>query len=82
MESFRQTFCRQAVKAGLPASFTPHDLRHVFASVALANGIPVTDVSRYLGHRSVDMTFRIYSHFIPSSFETARKVLDEQWSDA
>jgi integrase len=30
--------------AGLPASFTPHSLRHVFASVALANGVPLTDV--------------------------------------
>jgi integrase len=82
MGTFRETFSRQAAKAGLPPSFTPHDLRHVFASVALANGIPVTDVSRFLGHRSVDMTFRIYSHFIPSSFETARNVLDAQWTDA
>jgi integrase len=82
MPSFRETFSHRAGLIGLPASFTPHDLRHVFASVALANGIPVTDVSRYLGHRSVDLTYRIYSHFIPSSFETARKVLDTQWAEA
>ena len=78
--SFRRTFMRKAKLAGLPPSFTPHDLRHVFASVALAGGVPVTDVSRYLGHRSVDMTYRVYSHFIPSSLETARNVLDQQWA--
>src|SRR5258708_2406953 len=82
MEPLRQTFMRQAKTAGLPPSFTPHDLRHVFASVALANGVPVTDVSRYLGHRSVDMTYRIYSHFIPSSFQLARNVLDAEWDAA
>ena len=82
MESFRQTFARHAKAAQLPESFTPHDLRHVFASVALAGGVPVTDVSRYLGHRSVDLTYRIYSHFIPSSLDTARNVLDSQWAAA
>jgi integrase len=80
--SFRQSFMRAAKTAGLPESFTPHDLRHVWASVTLARGVPVTDVSRYLGHRSVDLTYRIYSHFIPSSFDTARKVLDEEWGAA
>jgi len=65
-----------AGKADLPPEFSPHDLRHVFASVALARGIPITDVSRWLGHRSVDMTFRIYSHFVPDAFERGRDVLD------
>lgn len=79
-EAFRQSFGRAAEKTGLPDGFTPHDLRHVWASVTLARGVPVTDVSRYLGHRSVDLTYRIYSHFIPSSFDTARKVLDDEWA--
>ncbi|MGH3828773.1 MAG: tyrosine-type recombinase/integrase [Pseudonocardiaceae bacterium] len=78
-EALRQSFMRAATKIKLPDSFTPHDLRHVWASITLARGVPVTDVSRYLGHRSVDLTYRIYSHFIPSSFDTARKVLDEEW---
>jgi integrase len=78
--TFGHTFARAAKAAGLPEGFTPHDLRHVWASVTLARSIPVTDVSRYLGHKSVDLTFRIYSHFVPSSFDTARKVLDEEWA--
>jgi integrase len=41
---FRPVFTAARKVAGLPASFTPHSLRHVFASVALANGVPLTDV--------------------------------------
>jgi integrase len=76
----RESFTAGAKKAGLPPQFTPHDLRHVFASVALSNGIPVTDVSRWLGHRSVDTTFRIYSHFVPDAFERGRDVLDADFN--
>jgi integrase len=52
----------------------------VFASVALSNGVPITDVSRWLGHRSVDTTFKIYSHFVPGAFERGQAVLDQEFS--
>lgn len=77
----RTQFMSAAKAAGLPRKFTPHDLRHVFASVALSNGVPITDVSRWLGHRSVDTTFKIYSHFVPDAFERGRDVLDREFSD-
>lgn len=77
----RASFARAAKKASLPPEFTPHDLRHVFASVALSNGIPITDVSRWLGHRSVDTTFRIYSHFVPDAFERGRDILDREFTN-
>ncbi len=32
----------------------PHSLRHLYASTALAEGIPITEVSRWLGHFSGD----------------------------
>lgn len=38
-------------KADLPPEFIPHSLRHCFASAALARVIPITEVSRWLGHR-------------------------------
>ena len=79
---FGHAFRKAAGKAGLPG-FHPHSLRHVFASVALENGIPITSVSRWLGHRSIEVTFRIYSHFVPDSFDTAAEVLQaeyELWS--
>jgi len=41
-----------------------HGLRHTFASIALQEGVPVTVVSKYLGHASVTMTFDVYSHAV------------------
>ncbi len=77
--TYYESFIKRRDKVGLPSEFTPHDLRHVFASVALSNNIPITDVSRWLGHTSVDMTYRIYSHFCPNAFERARDVLDDEF---
>lgn len=80
--TFSQRFRRAADTAGL-TSFRAHDLRHVFASVALSSGLPITDVSRFLGHRSIEITYRIYSHYVPDSFGRATEILDqeyEKWS--
>jgi len=63
--------------AGLPGKFTCHWLRHMWASDLLGHGVPITDVSRWLGHRSIEMTFSVYSHFIPVSFDRARNILDK-----
>jgi integrase len=67
-------------KAAIPASFTPHSLRHVFASVALRNGIPITDVSKWLGHASIQTTYSFYGHLIPASWDAARAVLDQEYN--
>jgi integrase len=66
--------------AGIPDGFTPHSLRHVFASVCLANGVPITDVAKWLGHRNINVTYSIYGHLVPSAVGRARQVLDEEWS--
>ncbi len=44
-----------------------HTLRHTFATTLLANGVPITDVSRALGHARVSTTLDIYSHAIPEN---------------
>jgi len=64
-------------RAGLPEEFIPHALRHCYASNALANGIPITEVSRWLGHKSIEVTHRIYGHLVPASMERARAILDD-----
>jgi integrase len=43
-------------RAGLPTSTKFHDLRHSAATLALAHGVPLFDVSRMLGHASVSTT--------------------------
>jgi integrase len=42
----------------------------------LAEGIPITEVSRWLGHKSIEVTHQIYVHLVPSSFDRARTALD------
>ena len=58
-------FMNAAGKARIPAGFTPHSLRHAFASAMLSKGVPITDVAHWLGHRDVRVTYRIYGHLVP-----------------
>ncbi len=75
--TYNEDFERAAGKAGLPPEFIPHTLRHCFASISLAHGIPITEVSRWLGHKSIEVTHQIYGHLVPSSWDRARAVLDD-----
>ena len=74
--SYQEDFQRAAAGAGLPPEFIPHSLRHLYASTGLAEGIPITEVSRWLGHKSIEVTHQIYGHLVPSSFDRARAILD------
>lgn len=40
---------------------TPHVLRHTTATLALANGMPIEEISKLLGHEKIDTTM-IYAH--------------------
>jgi integrase len=42
----------------------PHDLRHRYASVKIAEGVPVTTVAAQLGHSRNSMTLDTYSHVL------------------
>ncbi|MBX5493590.1 MAG: site-specific integrase [Chloroflexi bacterium] len=57
----RQAVARLARRAGL-APVCPHVLRHTHASLALAGGAPLAEVSRVLGHASVAITAGTYAH--------------------
>lgn len=50
-----------AARAGLP-HLRFHDLRHTFASLALAAGFKPYEVSRWMGHASVTATDTAYGH--------------------
>ncbi len=68
--------------AGLSADTTFHDLRHTFASTALAEGVPISEVSRWLGHRSITTTVDLYGHLVPEASGRARDALDRAFSQA
>jgi hypothetical protein len=48
-----------------------HDVRHSYATAALAAGIPAKIVSERLGHANVQITLDTYSHVIPGLDEQA-----------
>ena len=43
-----------------------HSFRHTFASLLLADRVPVPEVSHRLGHKNPKITMETYAHFIPS----------------
>jgi len=57
-------FERLARAAGLP-KIRLHDVRHSYASAALAAGIPAKVVSERLGHATIQITLDTYSHVLP-----------------
>ncbi|WP_228717993.1 tyrosine-type recombinase/integrase [Kitasatospora acidiphila] len=60
----------------IPEGMVMYGLRHFFASNCLGNNIPITDVAEWMGHRSIDVTFKIYRHLMPGSIGRAAQVLD------
>jgi integrase len=60
-------FERSRAKAGLK-DVRIHDLRHTYASKLIKRGVPILNVSRLLGHQTIDMTMR-YAHLAPDSLD-------------
>ncbi|MFE6229358.1 tyrosine-type recombinase/integrase [Streptomyces sp. NPDC057854] len=53
-----------------------YSFRHYFASNALGSGIPITDVAEWMGHKSIEETYRTYRHLMPGSITKAARILD------
>jgi integrase len=63
---YNRQIWKPAIKAaGLMMDTTFHDLRHTFASTALAEGVPISEVSCWLGHKSITTTVDL-RHYILS----------------
>ena len=48
-----------------------HDLRHTFATTALANGMDIKTLSAIIGHNSAETTLNIYTHITDEMQRTA-----------
>lgn len=55
------SFKRFITAAGLPA-ITLHGLRHTFATLASAQGVPLFDIGKAMGHSTPSTTGKIYTH--------------------
>lgn len=59
---------------------TLHSLRHTNATLQLAAGVPITTVSKRLGHSNTATTGRVYAHAIKSADDNAADKLDDLFS--
>jgi len=73
----RKVMRRVLKKAALPLHFTPHCLRHTYASLMLQQGEPITYVQRQLGHASIQLTGDTYGKWLPMGNKAAVDRLDE-----
>jgi integrase len=61
----RQVFHQVLNAAGLPGHFTPHGLRHTFASLLLQRGEAPVWVQQQLGHASYSLRVDTYARWLP-----------------
>jgi integrase len=54
-----------------------HDLRHTYATLRIAKGDNIQDVSNQLGHHSVKLTLDVYSHWMPGKKKAEVDALDD-----
>ena len=64
-EAVRRHLHSDAKKAGVP-EIRIHDLRHSHASLLISHGVPITAISKRLGHSTVQQTLQTYSHMMPT----------------
>jgi integrase len=53
-----------------------HALRHTYASLLLAEGVPLHEVSRSLGHSNIQTTMDIYGHLYEEGNDRAAEAID------
>ena len=59
-----QWYFSKAVKESGVTPIRIHDLRHSFASNAIAAGCNIVAVSKYLGHSNINITLSVYAHLL------------------
>jgi integrase len=69
-DSFSVRFGKLATLVGLKG-FRLHDMRHAFATLTLADGASVREVSDLLGHSSKALTLSTYAHAMPGGGQAA-----------
>ena len=77
-DSFTRTVADLGLNEGISDSRQKvvfHTLRHTFASWLVQRGVPLYNVSKLMGHRSLQMTMR-YAHLAPDSQKSAAMMLN------
>jgi integrase len=58
-----------------PRPISPHALRHTYATLRIAKGDNIVDVSKQLGHKNIKITLDTYTHWVP--MEEYQQQVDE-----
>ena len=57
--------------------FTPHGLRHTFATNCIEKGMRPKTLQKILGHNSLQMTMDLYCHVTNSTLKEEMQLIDE-----
>jgi len=74
------TTCVTDRAAKFGGTWSPHDLRHLYASTLEQGGVPLRTVQEVMGHAPRGVT-GIYSHVQPHTLDMIRPVLEACWLD-
>ena len=69
-----QTLRKHAKLAGINKHITYHSSRHTFATLLVVDGVDIYKISKYLGHKSVNMTQRYLKYDLSIARESARGI--------
>lgn len=72
----RHAMLRVLKSAKLPLHFTPHCLRHTYASILLADGVSPVYVQEQLGHATIELTVSTYGRWLKKKAPGALDRLD------
>ena len=80
-EAARAALNRDAAAAGV-RPVAPYDARHIFATLLIESGLSDFEVTRLMGHRSIDTTTRIYGHLRPERLSRLQERLGQTVGDS
>jgi integrase len=75
IKSIKTGFNAAVKRAGL-VDVRIHDLRHTAAVWMLESGSSIQRISQYLGHSSIDVTFKVYARYQPDFLRAEATALD------
>ena len=76
---------KRIIKAANVRSIRFHDIRHTHASILIAKGVDIVNISARLGHANPKITLEFYAHLLPDSTSEVAEVfhsaLEKQRND-
>ncbi len=75
-EQLKYYTLRHTIKRIAPKPITIHALRHTYATLRIAKGDNILDVSKQLGHHKVAFTIDKYGHWMPGEHKAQVDELD------